>query len=467
MNPIAQGLALGYSAQKLIGFLSKAFPSLTPKIRQAQRNGHTAEQVLGFLSKTMDNEVPKGVSQQEVLKATDRNQEMLTKHGLAALGGSAATYALSRAIPRIAQGLLPGAGQPPPAAPNPNPVHGQPGAAPQTQQMPGVQNNQPNALPQQPPVNQVAGNIPQAPQPQQPKTNITQLFNKHNAIEKIDDLIKSGNGAETVAAYFKKFFPQMVKDIEKETGGTVEDAIGRYAEEKQAAPQEQKMLESEGKKLDVPKETGEVKQETKPISKNEIVASPQGVGEVREIRGDKALVEVDGKLHKVDIEDLEGEPEEVKNSKFDFDLADVPEDLRSAPLNEVYTPSDRRHVTVKYNAGLKPVRYLYYRKDGRPLSEDYVNKIKEGTQLPVSSGMSFWGVWNADKSDSRGAANYEELVKNSQEEGTQDDPNKEYWFVKEEAVYEHPYMELKGKKELRELEKKFNEERKKRKKKAT
>ncbi len=81
--------------------------------------------------------------------------------------------------------------------------------------------------------------------------------------------------------------------------------------------------------------------------------------------------------------------------------------------------------------------------------------------------MNFWGVWNADKSDSRGAANYEELVANAQEEGTQDDPNKEYWFVKEEAIYEHPYMELKGKKELRELEKKFNEERKKRKKKAT
>src|SRR5271154_1164358 len=461
MNPIAQGLALGYSAQKIIGFLSKVFPSLTPKIRQAQRNGHTAAQVLGFLSKTMDNEVPKGVSQQEVLKATDRNQEMLTKHGLTALGGSAATYALSRAIPRKAQGLLPQPGQPQPATPNPNPVPVQPGALPQTQQMPGVQNNQPNALPQQPPTNQVAGNIAQPAQPQQTKgiINPKEYLEKKGILEQVNDSLKRGNKPEQVAAELgikrtgrSRLDPELLSNIEA------------YAQETQAAPQKQKILEPEVQKLDVYKETPEIKEETKPISKNQTVASPQGVGEVKEIRNGKALVDVDGKLHKVDAEDLEGEPEEVKNAKFDFDLSDVPEDLRSAPLNEVYLPYDKRHVTVKYNAGLKPIHYIYFRKDGQSIPNDYINKIVQGVQLPVSSGKSFWGVWNADKSDSRGAANYEELVANSQEEGEKDNPEKEYWFIQEEALYEHPYMELKGKKELRELEKKFNEERKKRKK---
>jgi ABC-type glycerol-3-phosphate transport system substrate-binding protein len=58
-------------------------------------------------------------------------------------------------------------------------------------------------------------------------------------------------------------------------------------------------------------------------------------------------------------------------------------------------------------------------------------------------------------------------VKNAQEEGEPDDPSKEYWFIQEEALYEHPYMEKKGKEELRQLEKEFNEKRKKRKKKGS
>ena len=63
----------------------------------------------------------------------------------------------------------------------------------------------------------------------------------------------------------------------------------------------------------------------------------------------------------------------------------------------MYIPHDRRHVTVKYNAGLKPVRYLYFRKDDKPISTDYINKIVKGVQLPVTSGKNFWGVWNEIK----------------------------------------------------------------------
>lgn len=203
------------------------------------------------------------------------------------------------------------------------------------------------------------------------------------------------------------------------------------------------------------------------IKKSNIVASHEGIGEVKEIRNGQAIIDVDGKLHKVKEHELESEPEEVIESKFDFDPSKIPEELRSAPLNEVYTPGDRRHVTVKFNAGLKPVRYLYYRKDGQPIPDQFISKIKEGVQLPITSGLNFWGAWDASKSDSRGAANYQELVSNSQEEGEEDDPSKEYWLIKEEEIYSHPYNEKAGKEELRRREKEFNEANKKRKKKRT
>jgi hypothetical protein len=459
MNQIFSALENGFTEDQVIDFIKKKFPKYAKKFAEAQGYGFSSGQIINaLLKKTGQREISsQGGTEYEQTRSQDiksrQDREKLTGQ-LALLAGSSlaapiAARAIQRAIPSSLQSLLPSS---------------------KTESILSNQLQQQIKYPDpsvtsQPPIN--PSNIPQPAQPQQPKVNFGEFLDKFKAKEKVDELIKLGNGPEIVGAYVKKFYPQLAKDMEKEAGDTIENVIGRYAEEKQAAPEESASVEPEGKKLDVSKEAGEVKLESKPIAKNETVASPQGVGEVKEIRGDKALVDINGKLHKVDVEDLEGEPEEVKNAKFDFDLADVPEDLRSAPLNEVYTPSDRRHVTVKYNAGLKPVRYLYYRKDGRPLSEDYVNKIKEGIQLPVSSGRSFWGVWNADKSDSRGAANYEELVANAQEEGTPDDPKKEYWFVKEEAIYEHPYMELKGKKELRELEKKFNEERKKRKKKAT
>jgi len=367
-----------------------------------------------------------------------------------------------------------------------------------------------NTMPQQvsntsqPPIgNQVSPNIAQ-PQPvAQPQgiVNPREYLEKLGIRDKVDNLLKAGNSPEQAAAALgikrsgeAKIDPELLANIDaysKETlkneamqpqGALLSDAkiLGKDQTEKtDLLDKARKLVQETGnmnptfiqRKLSLPyaeasklvdqlKAEG-IKEEAKPITKNETVMSPHGVAEVKEIRNGQAIIDVDGKLHKVKEDELEAEPEEVRQAKFDFDPETVPEDLRSAPLNEVYTPANRRHVTVKYNAGLKPIRYMYVRKDGQPISEEYIDKIKKGVQLPVSSGKSFWGTWRADESDSRGAANYEELVSNSQEEGEEDDPSKEYWFIKEEAVYEHPYMEKAGKEQLRAMEKEFNEKNKK------
>ena len=74
------------------------------------------------------------------------------------------------------------------------------------------------------------------------------------------------------------------------------------------------------------------KEEAKSIAKNETVASPAGIGEVRGIRNGEALIDIGGKLHKIDVEDLESEPDEVKEAKFDFDLNSIPELSEKCPI---------------------------------------------------------------------------------------------------------------------------------------
>ena len=462
----------------------------------------------------METDAPKTMSQQERHALNSRNQEMLTKHGLTALAGSAATYALSRAMPNLLQGLTgQGAAQNPSATPNPAPGPNAPQQPPQSLQgQQNIQQNQPqqqplvnpinpnapqtgaNVQPQQSNVQPITPNVPQSAPQAQPEVNpIQEEIGRGGWGKKIIELAKAGNGPEEISGYLHKFHGKETKELEARAKKPMKEIVTQFLSQQakpeaeapiqenvsttvptekmpnvqeapnaQATPEQPQVsapVEPEGQELD---EATEAPQEqTKKLEKGSTVATPQGVGEIKAIKEKSALIEINGKTVKVPVEELEREPEEVRNSTFDFDINSIPEHLRSAPLNEVYLPYDKRHVSVKYNQGLKPVKYLYFRKDGQPISNDYINKIVEGIQLPISSGKSFWGAWSANESDSRGAANYEELVKNSQEEGEKDDPSKEYWFIKEEALYEHPYMEKFGKEELRRREKEFNEKNKK------
>lgn len=595
MNPVAQGLALGYSAQKLIGFLSKAFPSLAPRIKQAQRNGHSVEQVLGFLSKTMETDLPKGTSQQEVLAATNKNKEQLTKHGLtlaasavaAPLAATAARSVLARALPHAlapqAASLAnasnipnPNALAPQPTSPLPTAIN--PISQPQqnTSPQPPISPNVPNTpqAAQQPPLsNANAASIPEPTNIQQPEviSNPKEYLEKAGLLPDVDRMLKEKNTPEAIAAVLgikqtkgkaqAKIDPELLRNIEEyaKTAPIQEQPQLQETEQLQEPieqPKEQEKINKNkleysddiydsygGEKFGeyVAKHNGnpvgvieyslqgdkvhlkniEVKEDLKrqgigtnlldkfkkdvvgknklilsdktdegsgffksydknskseapKIEKNSVVSSPNGVGEVKEIRNGQAIVEVDGKLHKVKEEELQPEPEEVKKAKIEFNLDDVDESLRSAPLNEVYAPAHRKHVTIKYNSDVgkdKSKRYIFFKKDGSPVDEDIIQKLREGSQLPVSSGKTFWGGWSADTQDSRGTVAYHELSKLAQKEGEEDDPSKPYWFEEEEEIFTHGYSKqsekelIKEKKKFDEEEKRLNAEKKKLKKK--
>lgn len=465
-NGILQLLDNGLSAEEVLITLKNASPKIAKKIQKYIAGGLSVPEVLkGLIQDPSIREVDisksRGSSPSEVQSLSllqkynsvpeSRDKESLrylqkfTRQAINVGSMAGGAYALSRAIPKAVQAIpeamkqiLPG------QQPNPQDIQG---AIPGTLPQPGQITNNPQN-PQQPPVNQP--NITQQQQPIQPEVktiDVKGLLEKSGLKKHVDELSQRTKDPKQIAALLYSKYPKEMKHFQAEAGKNMEDAIGDYLGESKLSPTEE-LTE---------KPTAE--QQPK-IEKSSIVASPNGVGEVKEIRNGQAVIDVDGKLHRVKESELEAEPEEVKQAKINTDLSKIPEDLRSAPLNEVYIPHDRRHVTVKYNAGLQPKRYIYFRKDGKPVSTDYINKIVSGVQLPVTSGKNFWGAWNAETSDSRGSANYHELVKNAQEEGEPDDPSKEYWFIQEEALYEHPYMEKKGKEELRQLEKEFNEKEK-------
>jgi hypothetical protein len=467
MNPIFQALDQGHEPDEIMKYIAKVMPKLIPKIQKAISNGYSLNNVLGFLAKTSMPD-SRGMSESELIARNRQIDSKLAQKGLMAAGAlvaspiaaSVARSALSRALPSTlnpAGQLLGGANPDPNSSINPGANYpSQSASAPTSQTIPGQ--NQQLSSSSQPPVSPT--NIAQVQAPIQPEVksiDINGLLEKSGLKKHVDELSKRTKDPKQIAALLYTKYPKEMKQFQAEAGKNMEDAIEDYL-----APQKQPIAPNNEQLA-----PNNEQQQPAKIEKSSIVASPNGIGTVKELRNGQAIIDIDGQLHKAKEEELEPEPEEVKNSKFDFDLNSIPEDLRSAPLNEVYIPHDRRHVTVKYNAGLKPKRYIYFRKDGKNISTDYINKIVEGVQLPTTSGKSFWGVWNADKADSRGSANYHELVENAQEEGEPDDPSKEYWFIEEEALYEHPYMEKKGKEELRRLEKEFNEKRKKRKKKGS
>jgi hypothetical protein len=359
---ISSALSNGFTTKQVIDFLLKKFPQHSEKIKSAMAAGFTTDQVIKFLSggkKEMSEETSNQTEHEQTRGVYTKQRENVNKAGVAvaglgatALAAPMAAQALKRAIPQNLLGSIP---QPSQQAQATSPEI----TASQTQQ---------------PPVSQP--NIAQPQQPIQPEVksiDVGGLLNKSGLKKHVDDLSKRIKDPKQIAAVLYSKYPDEMKAFQKESGKNMEDAIGDYLSSNpmQSSANPVKLDEKLPKNEEILQE-----QEKKPpkIEKSSIVASPNGIGTVKEVRNGNALIDVDGKLHKVKEEELESEPEEVKNAKFDFDLNSIPEDLRSAPLNEVYLPHDRRHVTVKYNVGLKPQRYIYFRKDGKNIPTDYINK---------------------------------------------------------------------------------------------
>lgn len=446
MNPIFQALGQGYNAQQILKYISQAIPGMAKSIAKATGSGYSSKQILGFLSKNFETEDRTGMSESQRHAANKRSDAERTKYGLtmaatavaAPIAASVAGNALSRALP---VSPLPSGGQSPhtnnpifPGGNNSNmPTGAQIPISPQQKLPQGISSSLPiPSSPSPPPASGLPNNISQPSQIQQSKGNISSVLNGKPGVQsKIDDLISSGNNHPTaIAGYFKKFHPTEVKRLEKESGSTIEEVISDYLSTKQTSVANDNIetinpgpvntpIEQENQSV-LPQEIAEILEnpeeltESEPkIEKNSIVASPIGMGEIKEIRNGKAIIEVDGKKHQVSEDDLISSPLAEK------DLADLYDELITGIESKTGQQVSRN---VEW-AGYDPINNeLIYKPHGskkvytyEDIPENEVEVLTNFLTQRKSTGQNFIGAWQAGTESPIGAAMYQ-LIKRLQEQ---------------------------------------------------
>lgn len=420
ISQIAKAMSSGFTADQILDFILKKFPKHAGKISTALSHGFSADQILRQLSggkKSVVEGETHGMTDFEKTRNRDREKQQSINKGAASLAGTAAgTAALGFAAPlamnaftsaapaaaKVLQRAAPqifGPGSIPTQAENlgATDIQGQP---PQTQIQSTLleptqssASDQLNHLASQPPVN-VSPNITQPTEMQQPKTNTidaSKVLDDMKITNKVDELIKSGNDPESVSAYFKKFYPAQVKEVEKKAEQDFENVINSH-------------IQNKGKPKDVANP-----------NKGSLVAYSQGVGKVKEIRNGQALIDVDGKLHKVKEEELIQSPIPEK------ELADLYDDLISGIEKKSGQQVSRNVDWAGYDPNSNELAYkphgsekLYVYDDISPEDIDMLTNLM--TQRK-STGQNYVGAWEKGSTSPIGTGMYQLIQKLQKERG--------------------------------------------------
>lgn len=425
MNPLAQGMALGYTGQQLLNFLTKAIPSLSPKISQAQKAGHSIEKIINFLGKTMEAQsYPKNMTQNQIHGQKTKEKEALTKgllaKGAALLGTGLATAAVSRALPTLASGLMqqgstpPVPNQPtnpggtPPTSPTPQqPQPSTPTQQPQGPTSPIPSPNQPvnsqatlaTSPYQQPPVNQSTPIVPNSQQTTQAEVNplqSKQVPPLPQALQKqVESMLAAGNDVENIAGTIKATQPQVAKEYEKTTNVAIADAVKQFAETNSVQPSKLEPMARISEPEIEPTQD-------KPIENKSVVALPNGdIGEVTDIRQGIATVNANGKTYRRKVEDLIQEPQDAAVQALELIKSFTPEQERSA-----------HHALSLYDDTEKKATFLFHNGDGyvvEDISPEEYERLSTEVDAARTSGTSPIAMW-ATGGGSRGAA-YQNIVK--------------------------------------------------------
>lgn len=406
---ITKALSNGFTSKQILDFLIKKFPKHSDKIKYALASGYTVDQILKFLSggrKTVNKDFqPQTEYEQtkdiDIQRKEKANQQALAAAALAAtpIASQAASYALSRAAPQVLHGLIPGsipATQKTMLNPHifPSPI------SPSESQL----TSQKILEPQQPPIS--AANIPQQQPIAQPegKINISELISKHGLKQHIDKLAEKYKDPKHIAGVLYNRFPKEMKEFQRESGKMMEDAIGDYLS--------QKMPEEKTEIVEKPQIPEEKSLEFK---KNETVASPQGIGEVKEIRNDNALINVEGKLHKVNVDKLIQSPLPIK------DIAELYEDLIQGIEKHTGKQVSRNVEWAGYDPKSNELAYkphgserLYHYDEISPEDVEILTSLLTKRK---STGENFIGAWEAGTESPIGAAMYQLIKKLQSERG--------------------------------------------------
>jgi hypothetical protein len=442
MNPFFQALESGYNAEEILGYLSKALPSFVKPISKAKSLGYPAKQILGFLSKNFETENRRGMSESERHAVNRRADAERTKFGLkigiaAAASPIAARVigsAMSRALPTgLIQNNVPQA--------NENNISGeiqhqqQQSLQPQIGTSPTVQQSQ--NISSQPPVNQP--NIPQPTELEQPKEIPTTLQSREDVLwdalqrgktkgpdDATSGMLKLAKQMMTTGQINKKEdfdrFSQIFTEKMSQTKSlpkALRETGNEYSKPKKMSQLEAPIEALETQEMPIEEPSIEPKEIIKPepikIEPNSIVATPEGIGEVKAIRNGKAIVEVDGKKHQVNEDELITSPLPEK------DLADLYDEVISG-IEKVTGQQVSRNVEwAGYDPKTGELAYkphggdrLYVYDDISP--EDAEQLISLLTQRKTT-GENFIGAWEKGTTSPIGAAMHKLIMKLQSERG--------------------------------------------------
>jgi len=376
---INQAMLSGFTASQILKFIAAKMPKLQSGIQQAEDAGFDADKILKFLSQKIPH------SKQAADKQINANDRYLSSIGLKTRAekeqsrnkmlsgalqvgaGALGSYALSRAIPAgvsAVSGLLKPqshspisqmAAQQPPESPILSPSPQQPPISP----MPvGTGQNllsQAQSQTSQPPLAGSSSTIPQPP-------TSTQVVNPQRDVNKSIELIKSSGQEATVKNLIEGGLPpsqivdtlgvilgkKKLKELEKASGG-LEQMIEDYSQSMQSNTPETPQIASEAlieaEQAIAPEPAIEEPIEpAKSIAKGQVVSSPKGIGQVVEIRNGKAIIEVAGKRHQFNEDELEipeFTDDEIADAYDDL-MRKIPEPERSRFISWAGYDEDRR-----------------------------------------------------------------------------------------------------------------------------
>ena len=383
-NLINKAFAQGFTSKQVLDFITKKYPKYAKQVNKALSTGFSVDQIMSFITggkAGLTKERSQGGTEFEQTRLRDiQKREDLNRNAIATGTALTASLAAPTLIPMAAnafQRALPATLQT--LVPNLIPtLTGQTGTqppAPPTGQSPTLPQAAPATnIPQQPPIQQIPTNIPQPSTAQQPQINSTELLTKTRLKDSVDKILREPkNGPEQVLAYFQTLHPEEVKKFEKETGQKFSDVVADYAQNAQKQPLEASKAEDQ---TEVPK-----------IEKSSVVATPNGIGTVKEIRGDKALVEVDGKLSKVDVSEIEPptySEDEIADA-YDNLMAKIPEEHKSGFISWGGYDEDTNTL------GFIPRGGKY--EELHDITPEEAQMVKDATGTARTTGETREGLW--------------------------------------------------------------------------
>lgn len=452
-------LSSGFTSKQIMDFLLRKFPQHSDKIKDALKAGFTVEQVIKFLGGGREavNQISPSTTEHEqtrdidIQRGQDVNQMALKGAGAAALAGGAALGApmLQSALQRAAPQLMgPGSiigGSNPLKGQNTTPI-GQPPTTP-------ISPQSSVSLPQQPP-SLVSPSIPNVPAPVQPEgiSNIPELIKKHGFEKQIEAVSKNVKDPKGVAAILFNKFPKEMQKLQKEAGKPMEDVVAEYMQSNvkplDTVESEPKAPMTREEALGKFRDNLIAKHSTiEPIKKGETVASPQGIGEIKEIRNGKAIIEVDGKKHQINEDELIQSPIPEK------DLGELFEELQGEIEKQTGKQISRNVEYAAYSPEnnellYKPHSGAFYVYENIPpeIADELVNLMTKRR----TSGENHIGAWEKGSESPIGSRMYDLI---QQLQSIMGGKGKEY-----RGKYQTIYDALEP---AREAKKRLHEERKK------